>query len=186
MALLTNMPAELFRTILSEVVGAKPVLLVHIKWANARLHLAERMELRRRQKLRPYLGASRAIRDSVIDIHYWKASFVFINLDELRHWNDLIPTEATNHPISIEVGLRGKAPATTWAMAKSLNIQYLTLVIHPKTSMNIPRKRINNLDYLPGIRALRELRGVHQITRAWSLKSNGVRIYKEHWVDVAG
>ena len=74
MALLTNMPAELFRTILSEVVGAKPVLPVHNKWTDARLRLAERKELRRRQNLRSYLGATRAIRDTAINIHYWKAS----------------------------------------------------------------------------------------------------------------
>lgn len=113
------------------------VLPVHNKWTTARLRLAEHMELRGRQKLRSYLGAIRAIRDSVFDIHYWKATFVFTNLDELRHWIDLVPTEARNQPISIEVGLWEKAPATKWAMAESLNIQHLTLVIPPNTSMNI-------------------------------------------------
>lgn len=186
MALLTNIPAELFRTILSEVVGAKPVLPVYNKWTDARLRLAERKELRRRQKLRLYLRAIRAIRDTAINIYYWKASFVFINLDELRYWIDLILTEARNHPVSIEVGLWGKAPAKRWAMAKSRNIQYLTWVIHPNTSMNIPKQRINNLEFLGGKRVLRQLRGVQKVTLAWCLKINGIRIYKRHWVDVAG
>ena len=65
-------------------------------------------------------------------------------------------------------------------MANSLNIQHLTLVIHPNTSMNIPKKRVNNLECLHGLRALRKLRSIQKITLAWSLKSNGVRIYKRH------
>ena len=98
---------ELFRTILSEVVEAKPVLPDFNKWTDARLRLAARKELRRRQNLRLCLYAIRAIRYTVIDLYYWKASFVFMDLDELRIWIELIPAEAKNHPISIEVGLWG-------------------------------------------------------------------------------
>ena len=70
MAPLTNMPAELFRTILSEVVGAQLLLPPANKWTDSRLRLAQRNELRRRQNLRPYLGATRAVRDTAINIHY--------------------------------------------------------------------------------------------------------------------
>lgn len=185
MALLTNMPTELFRTILSEVVEAKPVLPDPNKWTDARLRLAARKELRRRQNLRPCLQATRAIRRTVIDLYYWKASFVFMDLDELRIWIELIPAEAKNHPISIEVGLWGTAPAKTWTMAKSLNIHNLTLVIHPNTSMNIPKNRTNDLESLHGKTALRQLRGVQKVTLVWCLKSNGARIYKRNWTDVA-
>ena len=139
--------------IFSEAVGAKPVLPVHNKWTDARLRLAECKELRRRKNVSLYLGATRAIRDTVINIYYWKESFEFMNLDELTQWIDLMPMEARNHPISIEVGLWGNAPAKTWAMANSLNIQHLTLVIHLNTSMNIPRQHINNLEFLEGKRA---------------------------------
>ena len=83
-----------------------------------------------------------------------------MDLDELRIWIELIPAEAKNHPISIEVGLWGTAPAKTWTMAKSLNIHNLTLVIHLNTFMNIPKNRTNDLESLYGKTALRQLRGV--------------------------
>ena len=129
------------------------MLPIHNKWTDARLRLAERKESRRRKNLSSYLRATRAIRDTAINMHYWKVSFFFMNLDQLRHWINLIPMEARNHPISIEVGLWGNASAKTWAMANSLDIQHLTLVIHPNTSMNIPRQHINNLEFLEGKRA---------------------------------
>ena len=109
-----------------------------------------------------------------------------MNLDDLKKFIELMPTEAKNYPISIEVGLWGKAPAKTWALAKSIKINHLTLVIHPNTAMNIPKQRTNDLEFLHGKKALRQLRGVRKITLAWSLKtSGGVRIYKRHWADVA-
>ena len=108
-----------------------------------------------------------------------------MDLDELRYWIDLIPKEARNHPISIEVGLWGTAPKKTWTMAKSLNIHNLTLVIHPNTFMNIPQNHTNDLEYLYGKKALRKLRGVQKVKLLWCLKSNGARIYKRHWADVA-
>ena len=63
--------------------------------------------------------------------------------------------------------LRLRAGTSIKRRAKSLNIQYLTLIIHPNTSMNVTKQRINNLESLHGIRALRKLRGVQKITLAW-------------------
>ena len=94
-------------------------------------------------------------------MHYWKASFVFLNLDELKCNMESMPTEAKSYLIPIEVGLWGKSPAKTWALAKSLIIYHLELVIHPNTSMNIPKKHINDLVFLHGKGALRQLRGAH-------------------------
>ena len=122
---LTNMPSELMlvenqkhdldrqqleikglRIIPSENLGAKPVLPIHNKWTDARLRLAERKELRRRRVQSSYLRVLRAIRDFAINIHYGKASFVFMNLDELRRWIELIPMEARNIILRNAVMLR--------------------------------------------------------------------------------
>ncbi len=144
------MPAEVFRSIFSEAIGPQRQLPLHNKWTDSRLRLAQRQELQRCTNLRLYLGANRAIRKTAIDIHYWKAPFVFYNLDELKHYIESMPTEAKSYPISIEVGLLGKSPAKTWALAESINIHHLTLVIHKNTSMNIPKQHINDLEFLHG------------------------------------
>ena len=88
------------------------------------------------------------MRLAAIRTYYWNASFVFLNLDELKEWIELMPTEARNYPISIKVGLWGTALAKTWRLAKLLTIQNLILVVHPITSMNIPRQRANDVKYL--------------------------------------
>ena len=59
---------------------------------------AERKEPRRRRNQRLYIRVIKAIRDTAIDIRYWKASFALVNLDERRRWIDLMPMEARNHP----------------------------------------------------------------------------------------
>ena len=94
-------------------------------------------------------------------MHYWKASFVLLNLDELKNYIESMPAEAKRYPIPIEVGLWGKSPAKTWALAKSIIIYHLGLFIRPKTSMNIPKKHINDVSCLHGKGALRQLRGAH-------------------------
>ena len=54
----------------SEAVRVKPVLPVHNKRTDARLRLAEYKELRRHKNISSYLGATRAIRDTAMNIHY--------------------------------------------------------------------------------------------------------------------
>ena len=88
------MPAEVFRSIFSEAVGPQRQLPLQNKWIDSRLRLAQRQELQRCPYLRPYLGANRAIRKTAIVIHYWKAPFVFYNLDELKDYIESMPTEA--------------------------------------------------------------------------------------------
>ena len=75
--------------------------------------LAERKELRRRRNQRLHIRVIEAIRDTAIDIHYWKASFVLVNLDERRRWNDLTLIEARNHPIV-------EAPVEIWSIVITL------------------------------------------------------------------
>ena len=72
-------------------------LPLHNKWTDSRLRLAHRQELQICTKLRPYLGANRAIRKTAIDIHYWKAPFIFYNLDELKDYFESMPTEAKRY-----------------------------------------------------------------------------------------
>ena len=184
MACFIHIP-ELFSMIVAAGVGPQPKLPPHQKWSNTRLDLAKGKEVERRNELTRFLSITPAMRLAAIRTYYWNASFVFLNLDELKEWIELMPTEARNHPISIEVGLWGTAPAKTWRLAKPLTIQNLILVVHPNTSMNIPRQRANDLEYLQGKSALRKLRGVRKATLAWCLKSNGARIYKRDWADVA-
>ena len=94
-----------------------------------------------------------------------------------------MPIEAQCSPLSIEVGLWGGSPRKTWAIAKSLNIDILTLVLHPNTSINIPTQPRNDIEYLHGLKDLRKLRGVQAVKVIWVLKAGGVRIYKSHWVN---
>ena len=94
-----------------------------------------------------------------------------------------MPSEAHSVPLYIEVGLLGSSPRKTWVKAKSLNIDNLTLVLHPSTQINIPTKHRNDLEHLHGNKDLRKLRGVLAVKVIWVLKAGGVRIYKSHWVN---
>ena len=95
------------------------------------------------------------IRHTAIDVCSWKASFVFLNLDNKKDYFKLMPAEAKEYLISSEVGLLGKASAMIWALVKSLDIRYLILFVHLNTSMNIPKQYINDLESLYRKRALR-------------------------------
>lgn len=77
--------------------------------------------------------------------------------------------------ISIEVGLWGSSPRKTWIMAKRLNINRLTLVLHPNTSIDIPTKHRNDREYLYGNKDLWKIRAVQVRRVIWVLKAGGVQ-----------
>ena len=132
---------------LYKTIGSQRLLLpLHDEWTDFRLSATiydHILELREQ------------IRYTAIDVYCWKASFVFLDLDDMKDYIELMPAEAKNYMISIEVGLWGKAPVMIWALAKSLNIHQLLLIIHLNTSLNVHKQRINNLEFLYRKKALR-------------------------------
>lgn len=183
MSCLIDVPTELFIQIFSDAVGAQQQLISHNKWTNARLCQAEGFEIMRARRLRPFLSVTRNLRRTAIDLFYTGRSFVLKDLNEFQSFIRHMPIEAQRLPFSIEVGLWGSSPRKTWAMAKSLNIDNLTLVLHPNTNINIPTKHRNDLEHLHSNNDLRKLRGLQVVKVIWVLKTGGVRIYKSHWVN---
>lgn len=174
---------ELFQKIFYETVGVQQQLPPHNIWTDARLRLAEGFEIMRARRLRPFLSVTRNLRHTAIDLQYSGKSFVLKNLNEFQSFVRRMPIEARRLPLSIEVGLWGSSPRKTWAMAKSLNIETLTLVLQPNTNINSPTQHRNDIEYLHGNKDLRNIQGIQAVKLIWVLKTGGVGMYKSHWVN---
>ena len=94
-------------------------------------------------------------------IHFWikKPSTIDIGLP-LTHFIDYIPNNAKRIPISIEVGLSGRAPKQSRERAQKMTIDRHRPIITTSTSSFILRKHNHKLEQIQGLGKMRKLRRV--------------------------